>query len=85
MRRTVGRGVNLNEMSSMWNSFNPPIVMSDDNEFNESDFHYDSERKTFEEENDNEEEETDEEENFCNYEDYENNEQDDPNQKSSQS
>ena len=30
--RTVGRGSTLNEISSMWSSFNPPIKMSDDQE-----------------------------------------------------
>ncbi len=29
-RKMVGRGVSLNEISSMWTSFNPPIIMNDD-------------------------------------------------------
>jgi hypothetical protein len=29
-RRIIGRGVSLNEISSMWTSFNPPITMNDD-------------------------------------------------------
>lgn len=29
-KRMVGRGSSLNEISSMWTSFNPPIVMNDD-------------------------------------------------------
>ncbi len=29
-KRMVGRGSSLNEISSMWSSFNPPIVMNDD-------------------------------------------------------
>lgn len=37
-RKTVGRGVNLNEMSSMWSSFNPPIVMNDENDLADSNF-----------------------------------------------
>ena len=37
-RRMVGRGSSLNEISSMWTSFNPPIVMNEDheNDFDES-------------------------------------------------
>ena len=36
-RRMVGRGSSLNEISSMWTSFNPPITMDDehDNDFEE--------------------------------------------------
>lgn len=34
-KRMVGRGVNLNEISSMWTSFNPPITMNDENEFDD--------------------------------------------------
>ncbi len=35
-RKMVGRGVNLNEISSMWTSFNPPITMNDDNDMIEN-------------------------------------------------
>ena len=31
-RRMVGRGTCLNEISSMWSSFNPPVVMNDDDD-----------------------------------------------------
>ena len=37
-RKMVGRGTSLNEISSMWTSFNPPITMNDDNELNEAEF-----------------------------------------------
>ncbi len=30
--KMVGRGVSLNEISSMWTSFNPPITMNDDDD-----------------------------------------------------
>lgn len=59
-RKMVGRGVSLNEISSMWTSFNPPITMNDDNEL--SDYEYDLENSNFE----NDDEELNE-----NYEDYE--------------
>ena len=37
-RKMVGRGVSLNEISSMWTSFNPPITMNDENDgFNDED------------------------------------------------
>ena len=36
-RRTVGRGSTLNEISSMWSSFNPPIKMNDDHELDDED------------------------------------------------
>ncbi len=34
-RKMVGRGTSLNEISSMWTSFNPPITMNDENDFYE--------------------------------------------------
>ncbi|CAF0759339.1 unnamed protein product [Brachionus calyciflorus] len=34
-KRMVGRGVSLNEISSMWTSFNPPITMNEENEFDD--------------------------------------------------
>jgi hypothetical protein len=36
-KRTIGRGSTLNEISSMWSSFNPPIKMNDDQECDEDD------------------------------------------------
>lgn len=37
-RKMVGRGVSLNEISSMWTSFNPPITMNEDNDLNEDEY-----------------------------------------------
>jgi hypothetical protein len=31
-RTMVGRGSSLNEISSMWTSFNPPIIMDEEND-----------------------------------------------------
>jgi hypothetical protein len=31
-RNMIGRGSSLNEISSMWTSFNPPITMDDEHE-----------------------------------------------------
>ena len=50
-RRMVGRGSSLNEISSMWTSFNPPITMNDENEndFNqELDNEYENEDEEYE-------------------------------------
>ena len=57
-RRMVGRGSSLNEISSMWTSFNPPITMNEDNE-NELNQDLDNE---YENEDDNEEYDENEEE-----------------------
>jgi hypothetical protein len=48
-KRMVGRGSSLNEISSMWSSFNPPITMSDEldhsnnNNEDEEEFEYEEE------------------------------------------
>jgi hypothetical protein len=42
-RKMVGRGVSLNEISSMWTSFNPPITMNDDNELSDNEYEYSTE------------------------------------------
>lgn len=44
----VGRGSSLNEISSMWSSFNPPIVMNDD-EKEHNDNNYDEYLDNFDE------------------------------------
>ena len=41
-KRMVGRGSSLNEISSMWTSFNPPITMNDENEL-DNEFGHDCE------------------------------------------
>ena len=42
-RKMVGRGVSLNEISSMWTSFNPPITMNDDYELSDNEYEYSTE------------------------------------------
>ena len=42
-RTMVGRGVSLNEISSMWTSFNPPITMNDDNELIDDEYENENE------------------------------------------
>jgi hypothetical protein len=61
-KRMVGRGSSLNEISSMWSSFNPPIVMNDD-EKEQNDNDYDEYQDNIDEENEVEDFENDIEEN----------------------
>lgn len=66
----VGRGVSLNQISSMWTSFNPPIVMSDEHEaIDARDLQFMEEEEGDEDENEDgyeyeEEEEEEDEENY---------------------
>jgi hypothetical protein len=48
-KRMIGRGSTLNEISSMWSSFNPPIKMNDDHEIDDDDdeYEYDDEDENF--------------------------------------
>lgn len=55
----VGRGVSLNQISSMWTSFNPPIVMNDEKEtIDAQDLEF---MENYDDDDDDEEEEDDEE------------------------
>lgn len=65
--RIVGRGVSLNEISSMWTSFNPPITMNDeqnDNDYEDFENGYDDENdlesNEYEDQDDEEVEDADE-------------------------
>jgi hypothetical protein len=63
-RRMVGRGSSLNEISSMWSSFNPPITMNDEqnededetdeadqSQYEETDYFYEDQEEEDEENN----------------------------------
>lgn len=63
-RRIVGRGVSLNQISSMWTSFNPPMIMNDENEAidqRELDFLNDHDDDDEQDEDNEEEDEEDDE------------------------
>ncbi|RNA11310.1 ZZ-type zinc finger-containing 3 [Brachionus plicatilis] len=53
-KRIVGRGVSLNEISSMWTSFNPPITMNEENEFDDIPSQYENYDQDIESENEDE-------------------------------
>lgn len=56
-KRIVGRGVSLNEISSMWTSFNPPITMNDENEYDDIPNQYDNYDQDIESENEDDQSE----------------------------
>ncbi len=70
-KRMVGRGSSLNEISSMWSSFNPPIIMNDEEkEKNFNDYDDDEYQDNIDEnegedlENDFEDDEEDDNDNY---------------------
>ena len=68
-RKMIGRGCSLNEISSMWTSFNPPITMNDDNEMSDyenSNFELDENEDYLNEESNSQN---------CDYENYEDGEE----------
>ena len=65
-KKMVGRGVSLNEISSMWTSFNPPITMNDDNDLSNDmeqddamDFYDDEAEQDFNDDNDDDDDDDD--------------------------